>query len=120
MELIDRLLLCTVAAYESRQGTGPTVRELAADLGIPADFGHEHLVERLQREVAEERVSHRRGRFTLTTIGRLALDADEARRPAPLRAEPLAEPTSSAQAPAFPAQPTSCHSRPPWRSTRSR
>jgi hypothetical protein len=82
MELVRRFLLREIEGYERRHGTGPTVRELAADLGLPADFGHRHLVEHLKREVVLERVSHYRGRFTLTTAGRLELDAEEARRPA--------------------------------------
>jgi hypothetical protein len=77
MEPVDRLLLCAIDAFEQCHETGPTVRELAADLGLPPDFGHEHLVERLQSEVKLDRISHYRGRFGLTNAGRLALDADQ-------------------------------------------
>lgn len=82
-QVVDGLLLRAVDAYVSSHGTGPTVLELAEDLGIPADFGHDHLVERLQHELARERLAHYRRRFTLTAAGRLALDAD---------AEPAASP----------------------------
>lgn len=75
MELADGLLLRAVEAYESSHGTGPTVRELAEDLGIPVDFGYDQLVDRLQHELARERLAHYRRRFTLTAAGRLALDA---------------------------------------------
>lgn len=94
MEPTDRrpLLLHAIDAYVSRLGTGPTVRELAADLGIPEDFGHHQLVDRLQRELARGRVSLYRGRFTLTAVGRLAL---EGRLPARLQPEPSSEPVSS-------------------------
>ena len=80
MDVVRRFLLHAVDAYGSRNGTGPTVRELAADLGLPADFGHKHLVDHLQREVALDHLAHYRGRFTVTTTGHLALDADEVRR----------------------------------------
>lgn len=84
MEVVRRLLLRAIGAYESREGKGPTVRELAADLGLPDDFGHEHLVDHLQQGVAAGQVAHDQGRFTLTGAGRLALAADVAPRPAPL------------------------------------
>lgn len=99
MELVDGLLLRAVDAYESRHGTGPTVPELAADLGIPLDFGHHHLVTRLRQELARERLAHYRRRFTLTAAGRLALDADEAQAAPPAEANPSADPTPSPHAP---------------------
>lgn len=91
MELLDPLLLRAVDAFASRRGTGPTVRELAADLGIPDDFGHDNLVQRLQAELARENVALYRGRFTLTAVGRLSLTAAEA--------GPRAEPAAPTQAP---------------------
>ncbi len=84
MEVVRRFLLRAVGAYESREGKGPTVCELAADLGLPDDFGHEHLVDHLQQGVVVGRVAHDHGRFTLTSAGRLALAGDEAPRPARL------------------------------------
>ena len=92
MELVDGLLLRAVDAYESRHGRGPTVPELAADLGIPADFGHSHLVTRLGAALEREHLGHYRRRFTLTAPGRLALAA-EAPGPGPApRVDPAAEP----------------------------
>jgi hypothetical protein len=79
MDVVRRFLLYAVDAYESRIGTGPTARELAADLGLPAELALKHLVDHLQREVALEHIAHQRRRFTLTAAGRLALEADETR-----------------------------------------
>lgn len=84
MEAVRQFLLRAVGGYESREGKGPTVRELAADLGLPDDFGHKHLVDHLQQGVAVGQVAHAHGRFTLTSAGRLALAADEAPRSVPL------------------------------------
>lgn len=78
MEVVRRFLLHAVDSYETRNETGPTVSELAADLGLPPDFGHKHLVDHLRSEAALEHLANCRGRFTLTPAGRLALD-DEAR-----------------------------------------
>lgn len=78
MDSLDPLLLHAVGAYEAHHGSGPKVSELATDLGIPADFGHHHLVERLRHELTHERLAHFRGRFTLTAAGRLALEAQDA------------------------------------------
>lgn len=97
MELVRRFLLREIEGYEKRHGVGPTVRELAGDLGLPADFGHRHLVEHLKAEVVAERISHYRGRFALTTAGRLELDAEEARRSAS-HAERAGDPEPEAQA----------------------
>jgi hypothetical protein len=63
---LETLLLRAIDSYESRHGTDPTVVELAADLGIPSDFGHSQLVERLRHEVSAGFVSHYRGRISLT------------------------------------------------------
>lgn len=49
----ETLLPRAVDSYESRHGTGPTVVELAADLGTPPDFGHSHLVERPEQTPSE-------------------------------------------------------------------
>ncbi len=82
MDIVRRFLLHAIDAYESRHEMGPTVGELAADLGLPDDFGHKHLVDHLRDEVALDHASYYRGRFAVTTAGRRALDAAEARRPA--------------------------------------
>jgi hypothetical protein len=92
MEVVRRFLLHAVDSYETRNEAGPTVSELAADLGLPADFGHKHLVDHLRSEAALEHLANYRGRFTLTPAGRLALDVDEARGHAPARQRvPIAE-----------------------------
>lgn len=88
MQVGRRSLLRTIEAYESRHGVGPTVHELATYLGIPADFGHLHLVDRLKRESALEHLSDYRGRFTLTAAGRRALDSDDSPRPTPPQTAP--------------------------------
>jgi hypothetical protein len=77
---LRRLLLRAIDAYDSQNGAGPTVFELADDLGIPPDFGHHDLVGRLQRELSLGYVSHYRSRFTLTPTGR-NLIVSEARAP---------------------------------------
>lgn len=73
---LSRPLLHAIEVYESDHGRGPTAPELAADLGIPAEFGHTDLVERLKRQVSLGRVAHYRGRFTLTMAGRSVLERD--------------------------------------------
>jgi len=76
---LETLLLRAIDSYESRHGTGPTVIELAADLGITPDFGHHHLVGRLRRQHAAGFVSHYRRRLTLTTAGRAMIKGDSPR-----------------------------------------
>jgi hypothetical protein len=61
----------SIDGYESRHGCGPTLHQLAEDLGIPADFGASHLEEHLRRELELGRVACEHGRFRLTTSGRL-------------------------------------------------
>jgi hypothetical protein len=73
---LSRLLLRAIDAYDSHNGKGPTVSELAADLGIPPDFGHHDLVGRLQRELSLGRLSHYGSRFRLTQAGRDLAGAD--------------------------------------------
>jgi hypothetical protein len=73
---LEMLLLRAIDSYESRHGTDPTVVELAADLGIPSDFGHSQLVERLRHEVSAGFVSHYRGRISLTAAGREMVEGD--------------------------------------------
>jgi len=83
MELLSRSLLRALEVHESEHASGPTVLELAANLGIPRDFGHHHLVERLKRQVVLGRVSHSGGRFHLTEVGRKALAGNAALQPPP-------------------------------------
>jgi hypothetical protein len=73
LESLDRTLLQSIDAYESKHGSGPTAQALAAELGIPPDFGHHHLVERLKRQVEHGHVSYHRRRFLVTDAGRAAL-----------------------------------------------
>jgi hypothetical protein len=93
----ETLLLRAIDSYESRHGTDPTVRELAADLGIPPDFGHSQLVERLRREVSAGFVSHYRGRISLTAAGQETVEGDKTFRllppsqPAPCEQHTLSE-----------------------------
>lgn len=68
-------LLQAIGAYERAHGVGPTVGELAVDLGLPDDFGLGHLLEHLRSEVERKRVVRYRNRFALTPSGRLALEA---------------------------------------------
>jgi hypothetical protein len=67
---LETLLLRAIGSCESRNGKGPTVLELAADLGITPDFGHTQLVELLRHELSAGCVSHYRSRFSLTAAGR--------------------------------------------------
>ena len=94
MELLSRAVLRTLEAYESEHTTGPTVPELATDLGIPPDFGHLHLAELLRRQVILGRVSHYGGRFHLTEAGRAALARD-----AQPWSEPVTEPEPASTTP---------------------
>jgi len=48
--------------------------ELAADLGIPPEFGCQRLGERLHRQVVLGRVFSDDGRFRLTAAGRHVLE----------------------------------------------
>jgi hypothetical protein len=72
----ETLLLRAIDSCKARHGTDPTVRELAADLGIPPDFGHSQLVDRLLHEVSAGFVSHYRGRISLTAIGREKVEGE--------------------------------------------
>jgi hypothetical protein len=65
------LLLRAIDAYDSRHREGPTVPELAADLGITPDFGHHDLVTRLKSELSLGHISHHSGRVRLTRAGRV-------------------------------------------------
>ena len=67
---LSRILLRAIDAYDADDRQGPTVPELAADLGITPEFGHHDLVVRLRRELSLGRISHQRGRFGLTRAGR--------------------------------------------------
>ncbi len=89
MESLSRVLLLSIHGYETKHGSGPTPPELAADLGIPEDFGHHHLVERLKRQVALGRITHHGGHFHLTEAGRNALGEEPA--------SPLSPPTEATQ-----------------------
>jgi hypothetical protein len=84
---LETLLLRAIDSYESRHRTGPTVRELAADLGIPPDFGHSQLVERLRFEVSAGFVSHYRGRISLTAAGCEMVERDTRASRSPQRAD---------------------------------
>jgi hypothetical protein len=92
---LESLLLRAIDSCKSRNGTGPTVLELAADLGITPDFGHTQLVERLRRELSAGYVSHYRGRFSLTAAGRELIEAHTSRLQPPQRPEPRGEDTLS-------------------------
>lgn len=94
------LLLRAIDSYESRHGKGPTVRELAADLGIPPDFEHGHLVERLRREVSACFVTHYRGRISLTAAGQELVDGHTSRLQPPQQPAPRREQTPSEASPA--------------------
>jgi hypothetical protein len=83
---LETLLLRAIDSYESRHGTDPTVLELAADLGIPPDFGHSQLGGRLGHEVSAGFVSHYRGRFSLTAAGREVVEGDISPPPAAVAA----------------------------------
>jgi hypothetical protein len=96
----ETLLLRAIDSYESRHGTAPSVRELAADLGIPPDFGHSHLVERLRREVSACFVTHYRGRISLTAAGQELVDGHTSRLQPPQQPAPRREQTPSEASPA--------------------
>jgi hypothetical protein len=81
MELLSRVLLHEIEAYESAHTSGPTVREVAADLGVPP-VAHHELVERLERQIVLGHIALSGRRFQLTTAGRKAL-AHDAPRSAP-------------------------------------
>ena len=70
---MERVLLRMIEAHELVHGSSPTVSELAADLGIPPEFGHRHLVEELQRQVELGHVSDYAGHVQLTSAGRDSL-----------------------------------------------
>lgn len=70
------ILLRAIDAYSSQHWEGPTVPELAADLGITPDFGHTYLVVRLRRELSLGHISHRGNRFRLTPAGRVLAESD--------------------------------------------
>jgi hypothetical protein len=74
--LLSRLLLRAIDAHRSDHREGPTVPELAADLGITPDFGHNDLVARLQRELSLGNVSHYRSRYKLTRAGRALAESE--------------------------------------------
>ena len=78
MELVSRYLLRAIEAHESEYACWPSVPELAEDIGVPPEFGHQHLVERIERQVALGRLSHQGGRLRLTEAGRAALARDAA------------------------------------------
>lgn len=67
--------------------------ELAEDVGVPPEFGHHHLRERIERQVTLGRLSHQGGRVQLTETGRAALGQDAATDGS--SALRLSEPTSS-------------------------
>ncbi len=67
---LRRLLLLAIDTHNSQYGTGPTVPELAADLGIRPDFGHRDLVARLRHELSFGHVVYFSSRFRLTLAGR--------------------------------------------------
>jgi hypothetical protein len=76
---LQTLLLGAIDSYGARHGTDPTVVELAADLGIPPDFGHSHLVGRLRHQVSAGFVSHYQGRISLTAAGREMMEGHTSR-----------------------------------------
>jgi hypothetical protein len=92
---LEILLLRAIGSYESRHGIDPTVVELAADLGIPSDFGHGHLVERLRHEVSAGFVSHYQGRINLTAAGREMVEGDTAASQSPRQSDLRGEHTQS-------------------------
>ena len=79
---LSKLLLRVIDSYDGRNGTGPTVRELSADLGITPDFGHSQLVDLLRQEVSAGHVAHYAGRFSLTAPGRRLIEGDGLPEPA--------------------------------------
>jgi hypothetical protein len=93
MELLSRYLLRAIEAHESECACWPSVPELAEDIGVPPEFGHHHLIKRIERQVTLGRLSHHGGRLQLTEMGRAALAQDAATHGA--SALRLSEPTSS-------------------------
>jgi hypothetical protein len=75
MESLSLVVLRSIEAHESTRPEGPTMDELAADLGIPAAFGRRRLGERLHRQVVLGRVHSDGERFRLTAAGRRAASA---------------------------------------------
>jgi hypothetical protein len=75
MEILSQLVLRSIDAHESARAEGPTVDELAAELGIPPVFGHQRLSERLHRQVVLGRVYSDGEHFRLTAAGRLTVSA---------------------------------------------
>jgi hypothetical protein len=73
---LSRHLLRAIDAYHSHHWEGPTVPELAADLGIAPDFGHDDLAVRLERELSRGRVSNRGSRYRLTRAGRALAESE--------------------------------------------
>lgn len=71
VESLSELVLRTIHAHELSSADAPTVEDVAADLGIPAGFGHRRLSERLQRQVVLGRVYSDGARLRLTPAGRL-------------------------------------------------
>jgi hypothetical protein len=71
VESLSELVLRTIYARELSGANGPTVEDVAADLGIPTAFGHQRLSERLQRQVALGRVYSDGAQLRLTQAGRL-------------------------------------------------
>ena len=86
---LSKLLLRVIDSYDGRNGMGPTVRELSADLGITPNFGHSQLVDLLRQEVSTGHVAHYAGRFSLTAAGRRVIEGDGLPEPAD---QPQADP----------------------------
>jgi hypothetical protein len=80
MELFSRAILDELEAFHSEHAQGPTASELARRLGIPFEFGHDHVVARVKRQIVLGRVCHSEGRFTLTSAGREAVGREAVRR----------------------------------------
>lgn len=95
MELLGRYLLRALEAYESEHASGPTVAELADEIGIPPDLGHHYLFARLQRQITLGRISYFGRRLQLTEAGRDALLFDEW-GPVPPLSERVSEPARAA------------------------
>jgi hypothetical protein len=91
----ETLLLRAIDSYQSRHGTAPTVVELAADLGLPPDFGHTHLAGRLRHEVSAGFLSHYRGRISLTAAGHEKIEGDTTASQSPHHTDLRAEHTPS-------------------------
>ena len=73
--MFSELALRSIAAHESQGRNGPTLGDVAADLGIPPVFGYDRLNDRLQRQVVLGRVYSDGKHFRLTAAGRLAVSA---------------------------------------------